>query len=153
MKLQSNDSIFSIKKRRFRHLKIHSIIPDKNSSQTKFELKEFSGNYEELSSIETIPDNSNQYTIENIYFILTTNTDRIRFTVNFIKFWSKIAHINCLILFEESDYVKKGSIRYFIENHELPCQIKTSNITRYEERYFQLADLAWRFIQNEKKNN
>jgi hypothetical protein len=117
------------------------------------ELKEFSGNYEELSSsIETISNNHYKYSIENIYFLITTNTDRIHFTINFIKFWSKIAHINCLIVFEENDYVRKGSIRYFLKNHALPCQIKTSNITRYEERYFQLIDFGWNLIKNNKKS-
>lgn len=149
---KSNESILNIKTKRFRNLKIHAILVDKNFTQTKLELQELSGDYEELPSIETIPHNPTKYTIENIYFLITTNTHRIRFTINFIKFWSKIAHINCLILFEEDDYLKRRSVHYFLQNHALPCQIKTSNITRYEERYFQLIDFAWKLIQNENQS-
>ncbi len=93
----------------------------------------------------------NKYRIEEIYFLLTTNTKRIRHTIHLIQFQSKYAKENCLILFEENDYLKTEGFKEYLLSHQIQCHIQLSNIQRYEERYFQLIEKGNHFIQTTKK--
>ena len=114
---------------------------------------DFSGEYEELPSKQPFNTSIGKYTIENIYFLLTTNTARIRYTMMFLKFWSNIPRINCLIVFEENDLNQRDFVRYHIENNHIPCRIVQSNIRRFEERYFQLLDFARNILQEKNHSN
>lgn len=115
------------------------------------ELKDFSGEYEEISSIETTSNNNNKYNIEEIYFLLTTNTQRIHHTKLLIQFWSKYKNIQCIIFFEEEDFLKREYLKEYLETNEVSCQIQTTNIQRYEERYFQLIQFGLNYIIKQNK--
>jgi hypothetical protein len=155
--LKRDNSILNKKKTKIiKVLTVESFFPNSTLKTKLIELKKLSGEYEELSSKETMKNNNNnnKYNIEEIYFLLTTNTKRIRRTINFIKFWSKSSNVKCLIVFEEKDFLGSEGIKEYIQSNEISCQIKTSNIKRYEERDFQLVQLAWNDIKklNKSKN-
>ena len=107
-------------------------------------LEEFSGEYEELSPISIMNNTDHKYTIEEIYFSLTTNTKRIRtFSIHFLKFWARLPNINCLIVFEENDFKNNKNITEFLLSEGIRCKVRTSNVTTYVKRYgdelFRLA--------------
>ncbi|CAF1088118.1 unnamed protein product [Rotaria sordida] len=84
-----------------------------------------------------------QYVIEEIYFALTTNTQRILKTIHYLKFWAKLSSIKCLIVFEQKDFLTTANITEYLVNEGISCKVQTSNVTRYEERYLELFHMAW----------
>jgi hypothetical protein len=124
------------------NLKVECLFNDQLLKLNQIQLKDLSGEYQQISNREKIVS-KNKYFIEDLYFLLTTNTKRIRYTIHFIKFWAKIKNIKCLIVFEENDLSNKIFIKQFLLRHEIKCQIETSTVKRYEERYFQLIQLIF----------
>ena len=126
------------------------LVVDRQSNKTILDL---TGEYQALSSKQTIPTPVKKYTIENIYFLLTTNTLRTRYTINFMKFWLTSPSIHCLILFEERDLNQREWTRHHLKNNQIPCRIEQSSIQRFEERYFQLIDYAWTILHERNHSN
>ena len=123
-----------------------------DESQTKSE--DFSGEYQEFDSnqLTTTMNKIRDYQFEDIYFILTTNTLRIRYSINFLKFWLKSTKINCILVFEETDFARKPSVKSFLQNNEIHCELLLSKIQRYEQRYFYLPSIALDHLRKQKKN-
>lgn len=115
--------------------------------------EDFSGEYQEFESNQLTTTNKvRDYQLEDIYFILTTNSLRIRYSINFLKFWLKSTKINCILVFEETDLAKKPSVKSFLTNNEIHCEILLSKIQRYERRYFYLPSLALDHLRKQNKN-
>jgi hypothetical protein len=114
------------------------------------ELKEISGEYEEVPAILSMNNTIYKYTIEEIYFLLTTNTKRILTTIHYLKFWAKFPGIKCLIVFEQNDFMNNRNITEYLLKEGILCKVLPSNVGRYEERYLELFHLAW---NNQEINN
>ena len=69
------------------------------------DLMEFSGQYDEVPGLSTMKNYIRKYTIEEIYFAITTKTKRISKVMPYLKFWSTRSNLNCLIVFEEKDFM------------------------------------------------
>ncbi|UJR16834.1 hypothetical protein I4U23_003733 [Adineta vaga] len=94
-----------------------------------------------------------KYTIEEIFFILTTNTKRIRTTIHYLKFWANFPNINCLLVFEEMDFMNCTNITDYLIHEGILCEIQTSNVKRYEERYYQLFNQAWNKLEKDNHDS
>ncbi|CAF0873515.1 unnamed protein product [Adineta steineri] len=114
-------------------------------------LTYFCGEYEETASISVTKPAIQKYTTEDIYFALTTSTKRIINTVHYIKFWAKLPGINCLIVLEQNDFDNNRNITEYLIHEGIPCNIQSSNIARYEERYLELFHLAWNYQEINKR--
>ncbi|CAF5018685.1 unnamed protein product, partial [Rotaria sp. Silwood1] len=128
-------------------------IHNKTSITRKVLLEEFSYDYEELPIKQIISRPVYQYDIEQIYFTFTTNTGRIRETIHQVKFWATRLGIRCLIIFESKDLQSKNYIKRYLKNEGISCKIKTSNVTRYEERYLELIQQAWYSLNKSSYTN
>ncbi|CAF1224837.1 unnamed protein product [Adineta steineri] len=104
---------------------------------------------EETISPFTMNNTTHKYIIEELYFTITTNTKRIINTIHYLKFWATFPNINCLIIFEENDFMNNKNIIEYLIHEGILCKIQISNITNYEERYLELFHLAW---QNQNRN-
>lgn len=133
-----------------RKTSINLLIFDRYFNRT---ITDFSGEYRALSNKQSFRAPVKKYTIDNIYFLLTTNSQRIRYTINFLRFWLTSPTINCLILFEEKDFNHRQWIRSHFENNQISCRIEQSNIQRFEERYFQLIDYASNLLREHNHSN
>jgi hypothetical protein len=122
--------------------------PDKNNKY----LSKFSGEYEEIPSILSMNNSIHQYTIEEMFFAVTTNTKRIFRTIHYLKFWAKYPGINCLIVFEEMDFMNYKNITEYLLYEGISCEVQTSAIRRYEERYYELFCRAWNTQEAESGN-
>jgi hypothetical protein len=138
---------FHNKTKGIKNLTIRAVFHDEPLKISNIELREFSGEYKEVPRIETMNNNDHKYVIEEIYFLLTTNTKRIRHTINFVRFWAKYHHVKCLIVFEEKDFLNSHNIKNYLIHEGIQCEIQTSTVTRYEERYLQLIEQVWNNTQ------
>jgi hypothetical protein len=80
---------------------------------------EFSGEYEEVLAISLVNNTIQIYAIEEIYFVLGTNTKRILNTIHYLKFWAKLTGIKCLIVFEERYFELFHSAWHNQESNEM----------------------------------
>ncbi|CAF3606970.1 unnamed protein product [Rotaria sp. Silwood1] len=132
---------------------VQTLVHNKTSITRKVLLEEFSYDYEELPIKQIISRPVYQYDIEQIYFTFTTNTGRIRETIHQVKFWATRLGIRCLIIFESKDLQSKNYIKRYLKNEGISCKIKTSNVTRYEERYLELIQQAWYSLNKSSYTN
>lgn len=116
-------------------------------------LNEFGHEYEKLSVRENISKLVRHYSTEEIYFSLTTNTKRIRETIHTIKFWATRPGVHCLIIFESKDIESKDNIKSYLTGQGIPCVIKSSNTSRFEERYLELMEQGWHASNKDLNTN
>ena len=122
----------------------------KNEMNEIVSISELSGEYEEVPDLYPMEgDTSHQTRLDEILFVLTTNTQRILDTIHELKFWSKQPAVKCLIIFEEKDLTVNSHIRQFLLNEGIPCHIRGSNVKRYEQRYFQMIEQSWRLVEEQ----
>jgi hypothetical protein len=131
-----------------KNIEVEGLFYNTTLNKSNILLSEFSGEYEEVSANLRMNNAIHQYTSEEIFFALTTNTKRIFTTIHYLKFWAKHPGINCLIVFEKMDLMKNIYIRKYLKHEGIPCIVQTSNVRRYEERYLELFYLSW--INQEK---
>ncbi len=124
-------------------IKVETAFDSETLNTENIYLSAFSGEYREVSTILTINNTSHKYLTEEIFFTLTTNTERILESIHYLKFWVKSPGINCLIVFEQIDFMNNRNITDYLVKEGISCKIQTSNRTRYEERYLELFHLAW----------
>lgn len=122
----------------------------KNEMNEIVGISELNGEYEEVPDLYPIEGvASHQYRLDEILFVLTTNTQRILDTIHELKFWSKQPAVKCLIIFEEKDLTVNSHVRQFLLNEGIPCHIRSSNVKRFEQRYFQMIEQSWRLVEEQ----
>ncbi|CAM4836485.1 unnamed protein product [Rotaria magnacalcarata] len=122
---------------------VQTLVDDKSPTPKRLTLNEFSHEYEELSIKRNLNTSIHKYFIEQIYFAFTTNTKRIRETIHAVKFWAARPNIHCLTIFERKDLASASLMNSYLAGQGISCEIQTSNIIRFEERYLELIEQAW----------
>ncbi|CAF3658578.1 unnamed protein product [Adineta steineri] len=122
---------------------MESMFDDEVTHRNNKHLVTFSGEYEEIPPMLTMNNSIQKYDLEEILFAVTTNTKRIQTTIHYLKFWTNLSNINCLIVFDEMDFVNHTNITEYLIYEGIPCAVQTSSVLRYEERYLELFYLAW----------
>ena len=125
------------------NIEVQSIFDNEASHRNNKYLSKLSGEYKEIPPILTINKSVHKYLIEEIFFILTTNTKRIFTMIHFLKFWANLPGSNCLILLEEMNFMNYRNITEYLMHEGILCEVQTSTVLRYEERYFELLYRAW----------
>ncbi|CAF3825852.1 unnamed protein product [Rotaria sp. Silwood1] len=129
--------------KRNKNIFVQALVYNKTFTPARIQLETFSHDYEELSVRQTINGPVHYYSIEQIYFAITTNRYRIRETIEFLKFWAITPGIRCLMVFESKSLPSENYIQRYLATHGISCKIQTSNATRYEERYLELIQQVW----------
>ncbi|CAF0934527.1 unnamed protein product [Adineta ricciae] len=135
------------------HVEIQRIFDNQISHRNNKLLTQFSGQYREISSTSLNENITNEYSLEDIIFILTTHTKRIFTTIDYVKFWATHPGINCLIVFHEKDFMNYTNITDFLLQQGVLCEIQTSPVERFEQRYFELFYDGWKKQESDSHQN
>ena len=124
-------------------VEVQAVFSNRTLKLNNIYLADFSGEYELVRPIISMNNTIRNYTIDEIYFIFTTNSHRIHHSIHFVKFWAKYPGVKCLIIFEEKDFINNRNITKYLNDQGVFCKVQPSNITRFEERYLHLFRHAW----------
>ena len=125
-------------------VEIQNIFDNQVSHRNNILLTQFSGQYREISSISATNYTGHEYMLEEILFLITTHARRILTTIHYLKFWATRPGINCIIVFQETDFMNYTNITDFLLQQGVLCEIQTSSVERYEQRYFELFYDGWK---------
>jgi hypothetical protein len=132
-------------------IEVQALFPNSTIKINNIYLAEFSGEYEEVPPIITRKNADYNYDIDEIYFIITTNSRRIHHSIYFVKFWAKFPGVKCLIVFEYNDFMNNRNITKYLAGEGISCKVQPSNVSRFEERYLNLFHHAWTYQETDDK--
>lgn len=140
---------FPLTKSRSSNLYLKIDIPEQHGKKPWFNVDDLSGEYDEIPDLFPRRTARFHYNLDEIFFALTSNSERMLDTIHEVKFWSQHPSIECLITFDERDLRMHGRIQQWIRDQGVRCRFRNSTIKRFEERYFELLIQSWNIIQTE----
>ncbi|CAF1357384.1 unnamed protein product [Adineta ricciae] len=93
------------------------------------------------------------YTTDDLIFGITTTVDRLDHLIRSLRFWTRDAGIQCLVMFHQTERNKLETVQKLFEMERIPCFIDITFTERYEERFFDLVNRTWSLVANESDNS